>query len=57
MGRCPSASRRLRQAMAGQAIDATQGVGQPVLAGHVLDEADGVGAGAQAGPFVRSRSA
>lgn len=32
MGRCPSASLRLRQAIAGEAIDATQGVGQPVLA-------------------------
>jgi hypothetical protein len=42
---------------AGQAIDATQGVGQPVLAGHVPDEADGVGAGAQAGRPSGSRSA
>lgn len=35
MGRRPSASRRLRQAMAGEAIGAAQGVGQPVPAGHV----------------------
>jgi hypothetical protein len=37
IGRCASASRRLRWAMAGEAIGATQGVGQPVLACHVPD--------------------
>ena len=53
MGWRSSASRRLRQAMAGEALDATQGVGQPVLARHVPDEVGGVGAGHPGGRDVQ----